>query len=200
MSEQQRPDRRGFLKAMAAAPAVAAFSPKDRLAAEKLTAQPNETPADLTWDKAPCRYCGTGCGVQVGVKDGKVLAVKGDENSPVNKGLLCVKGYHLPSMLYGKDRLKHPMLRKGGKLERISWDEALDLIAEKFGTALKEKGPNGVAVYGSGQWTLFDGYAALKWVKGGMKSNNIDPNARLCMASAVMGFVTTFQSLSLIHI
>lgn len=194
MTEQQPPNRRGFLKALAAAPAVAAFSARDCLAAESIDIENANAPPDLTWDKAPCRYCGTGCGVEVGVKEGKVVAVRGDVRSPVNKGLLCVKGYHLPAMLYGKDRLTHPMLRKNGKLEKISWDEALDLIAEKFGTALKDKGPNGVALYGSGQWTVFDGYAGLKWVKGGMKSNNIDPNARLCMASAVMGFVTTFQS------
>lgn len=198
MSHQRHPDRRGFLRALACTPAVAAFSERDRREAEQLRTAHGEAPADrlrdLDWAKAPCRYCGTGCGVEVGVRDGRVQAVRGDENSPVNKGLLCVKGYHLPAMLYGKDRLTRPMLRQNGVLEPISWDEALDLIAEKFGAALEEKGPNGVAMYGSGQWTVFDGYAALKWVKGGMKSNNIDPNARLCMASAVMGFVTQFQS------
>jgi nitrate reductase NapA len=151
--------------------------------------------SDLTWGKAPCRYCGTGCGVEVGVNDGKVLAVRGDQASPVNRGLLCVKGYHLPGMLYGKDRLLHPLKRKpGGGFEQIPWDEAIDLIARKFRETLDKHGPDAVGVYGSGQWTVFDGYAALKWVKGGMKSNQIDPNARLCMASAVMGFMTQFQS------
>ena len=56
---------------------------------------------NVIWDKAPCRYCGTGCGVEVAVRDNKVVAVRGDEKSPVNQGLLCAKGYHLPSMLYG---------------------------------------------------------------------------------------------------
>lgn len=150
---------------------------------------------NVVWDKAPCRYCGTGCGVEVGVRDGKVVAVRGDEKNPVNQGLLCAKGYHLPAMLYGRDRLTHPLRRDGdGNLTKISWDEAIDLIATKFGESLAEHGPESVAVYGSGQWTVFDGYAALKWVKAGMRSNNIDPNARLCMASAVMGFVTQFQS------
>ena len=152
--------------------------------------------ADVAWDKAPCRFCGTGCGVEVGVSEGKVVAVRGDEQNPVNKGLLCAKGYHLPGFLYGRDRLKKPLLRNanGKGFSPISWDKALDLIAEKFQGTLDEHGPEAVAVYGSGQWTIFDGYAALKWVKGGMRSNNIDPNARLCMASAVMGFVTQFQS------
>ncbi len=184
-------DRRGFLSAMG----VAAFSLRDRDEAARLTAiQDPVAHADLTWDKAPCRYCGTGCGVEVGTKAGKVMAVRGDAANPVNKGLLCVKGYHLPAMLYGKDRLQYPQLRKDGKLVRISWDEAIALIAEKFAGALKDKGPEAVAMYGSGQWTVFDGYAALKWMKGGLRSNNIEPNARLCMASAVMGFMTQFQS------
>jgi nitrate reductase NapA len=154
------------------------------------------TEADLTWGKAPCRYCGTGCGVEVGVHDGKVLAVRGDVASPVNRGLLCVKGYHLPGLLYGKDRLLQPMKRDphGKGFTHISWDEALDLVARAFRETLDKHGPEAVGMYGSGQWTIFDGYAALKWMKAGMKSNNLDPNARLCMASAVSGFLTQFQS------
>ena len=169
------------------------------LGCERKTATTDNLPIvdlDVDWKKAPCRYCGTGCGVEVGVSEGKVVAVRGDELSPVNRGLLCAKGYHLPGMLYGEDRLTKPLRRRsdGKGFESISWDEALDLVAEKFSETLTQHGPEAVAMYGSGQWTVFDGYAALKWVKGGMRSNNIDPNARLCMASAVMGFVTQFQS------
>jgi len=191
-------ERRRFLKTAAAALGACAFScsqrdEAQRLAREELT--DGLRPADLTWGKAPCRYCGTGCGVEVGVHDGKVVAVRGDENSQVNRGLLCVKGYHLPGLLYGEDRLTHPLRRtKSGGFERISWDDALDLVASKYADALEDYGPEAVSIYGSGQWTVFDGYAALKWIKGGMKSNNLEPNARLCMASAVMGFVTQFQS------
>ena len=188
-------DRRTFLAELGvAASAVTLASCGGDLDLAEVAGDPNDP--SVSWSKAPCRYCGTGCGVEVGVKDGKVAAVRGDRESPVNQGLLCVKGYHLPSMLSGRDRLKFPMKRKadGKGFEKISWDEALDLIAEKFQSALKDHGPDSVAMYGSGQWTIFDGYAALKWVKAGMKSNNIDPNARLCMASAVMGFVTQFQS------
>ena len=119
---------------------------------------------ELKWNKAPCRFCGTGCGVEVGVDQGKVVAVRGDEKSPVNRGLLCAKGYHLPGLLYGKDRLTHPMVRKseGQGFEKISWDDALNLIANKYRDALDKQGPVSIAVYGSGQWTVFDGYAALK--------------------------------------
>ncbi|MCA8967990.1 MAG: molybdopterin-dependent oxidoreductase, partial [Planctomycetes bacterium] len=178
-------DRRDFLTHLgvsSSAAVLAGFYPDPALA----IVATNSDDDGLVWDKAPCRFCGTGCGVEVGVRDGEVKAVRGDERSPVNKGLLCVKGYHLPAILYGRDRLKFPLRRKadGSGYEQISWDAALDLIAEKFSTTLKEQGPDAVAMYGSGQWTVFDGYAALKWVKAGMRSNNIDPNARLCMASA----------------
>ena len=63
----------------------------------------------VEWNKAPCRFCGTGCHVQVGVENGKVVAVAGDKDAEVNKGLLCVKGYHVGSALYGKDRLTQPL-------------------------------------------------------------------------------------------
>ena len=152
--------------------------------------------ANVSWSKAPCRFCGTGCGVEVGVTDGKVVAVRGDELNAVNKGLLCVKGYHLPALLYGRDRLKQPLKRNddGQGFLPISWNEALDLVASKFKETLEKNGPEAVAMYGSGQWTVFDGYAALKWVKAGMRSNNLEANARLCMSSAVMGYMTQFQS------
>ncbi len=195
-----RIDRRGFLGRIAAGGAgIAAFSADDvaraRTLAEESANAGGFDPSTLDWKKAPCRFCGTGCGVEVGVARGRVRAVRGDVKAPVNKGLLCVKGYHLPGLLYGEDRLQYPQRRKpDGSLERISWDAAIALIAEQYRRALDEHGPKSVGVYGSGQWTVFDGYAALKWVKAGLKSNNIDPNARLCMASAIAGFMTQFGS------
>jgi nitrate reductase NapA len=121
------------------------------------------------------------------VKDGRVVAIRGDEHAEVNKGLLCVKGYHVGLALYGKDRLTKPLLRKDGKLVPISWNEALDVVARR---ALQN--PAGFAIYGSGQWTIPEGYAAQKLIKGGLANNQIDPNARLCMASAVTGFLATY--------
>jgi nitrate reductase NapA len=191
-------DRRDFIKsATGGGLALAAMSCGDRREADKIVAEADGlNDGDLAWHKAPCRFCGTGCGVELGVADGKVRSVRGDEASPVNRGLLCVKGYHTPELLYGKDRLTTPMLRNpsGDGFKPISWDQALDLIAERYADVLKRRGPEAVAVYGSGQWGIHDGYAALKWVKGGMRSNNLEANARICMASAVMGFMTQFGS------
>ena len=153
----------------------------------------------IRWDKGACRFCGTGCGVLVGVKDDRVVAVQGDPDAPVNKGLNCIKGYFLAKIMYGKDRLTSPMLRmKNGKYDKngdfapVSWDAAFDIMAEKFVGAIKKKGPTSVGMFGSGQWTIFEGYAAVKLMKAGLRSNNIDPNARHCMASAVGAFMRAF--------
>ncbi|RME68452.1 MAG: nitrate reductase [Verrucomicrobia bacterium] len=180
-------NRREFLlsSAMAAATAVVARRAGARPAETSPTAV---TTADgIRWDKAPCRFCGTGCHVRVGVRDGRVVAIQGERLAEVNKGLLCVKGYHVGGILYGRDRLTQPLLRRNGNLEPISWESAIDIIARR----IMEK-PESFAIYGSGQWTIPEGYAAQKFIKGGLSNNHIEPNARLCMASAVTGFLSTY--------
>ncbi len=184
--------RRDVMKAAAAAAATAALTGCGAQAGPGGGTDSLTLDEGVTWGKAPCRFCGTGCGTRVAVKDEKVVAVTGDPQCGVNKGLLCAKGYHLPAVLYGKDRLTYPMLREGSSYKRIEWGEALDLIAEKLQTSIDAEGPRTVAFYGSGQWTIQEGYAVNKWFKGGLKSNNVEANARLCMASAVTGFMTTF--------
>lgn len=175
--------RRDFIKcsAMAAATAVASGT------SFSLPILADEIDPEVKWDKAPCRFCGTGCHVQVGVRSGKVVAVAGDTNAEVNKGLLCVKGYHVGSALYGRDRLTKPLLRNGNGYREISWEQAIETIADRI-----EDDPGRFAFYGSGQWTIPEGYAAQKFMKGGLSNNHIDPNARLCMASAVTGFLATY--------
>ncbi len=187
--------RRTFIKANAIAATAAAAG----ISLPKAAALAAEDDLNIRWDKAPCRFCGTGCSVLVGTRDGRVVATQGDPDAPVNRGLNCIKGYFLSKIMYGKDRLTTPMLRKkNGKYDKDgqftpgSWDEAFDIMAEKFKKTLKEKGPEAVGMFGSGQWTIFEGYAASKLFKGGFRTNNLDPNARHCMASAVAGFIRTF--------
>ncbi|MDD2711615.1 MAG: nitrate reductase catalytic subunit NapA [Simplicispira sp.] len=153
----------------------------------------------IRWDKGACRFCGTGCGVLIGVKDNRVVATQGDPDAPVNKGLNCIKGYFLSKIMYGKDRLTQPLLRmkdgkfdKNGDFAHVSWDKAFDIMEEKAKAALKIGGPRNIGMFGSGQWTIWEGYAAVKLFKAGFRSNNLDPNARHCMASAVAGFMRTF--------
>jgi nitrate reductase NapA len=186
-------NRRGFLRASAMAAATLAAGrmadgQEPKPTAPTRAGSPTLRVVDgVQWDKAPCRFCGTGCHVQVGVKDGRVVSIAGDDKAEVNKGLLCVKGYHVGLALYGKDRLTTPMLRKNGKLEPITWEEAIEVIADRA-----TKNPAGFAIYGSGQWTIPEGYAANKIIKAGLATNQIEPNARLCMASAVTGFLSVY--------
>lgn len=189
--------RREFIKANAAASAAALAGVTLPATATNLIALSDES--KIHWDKAPCRFCGTGCSVLVGTQEGKVVATQGDPEAPVNKGLNCIKGYFLSKIMYGDDRLTQPLLRqtngkfdKDGDFAPVSWDQAFDIMADKWKTALKAKGPTSVGMFGSGQWTVMEGYAASKMMKAGFRSNNIDPNARHCMASAVGGFMRSF--------
>ena len=186
-------NRRDFIKANAAA---AAMSAAGLSAPGTAVAQGTD---EIRWDKAACRFCGTGCGVLVGTQEGRVVATQGDPDAPVNRGLNCIKGYFLSKIMYGADRLKTPLLRmkdgkydKNGEFAPISWKQAFDIMEEKAKATLKAKGPNGLAMFGSGQWTIWEGYAAAKLMKAGFRTNNLDPNARHCMASAVAGFMRTF--------
>ena len=180
-------NRRDLLKASVAVGAATAVG-MDCLVPWEAQAQP----AVDKWGKAPCRFCGVGCGVLVGVRKGKVVALRGDPECPVNKGLLCIKGYSLPMIMYGPDRYTAPLLRQGNKFVEISWERALDLMASKFKEAIRKHGPESVGVYFSGQSTVFEGYAVNKLMKGGVGSNNVEGNPRLCMASAVAGFYSSF--------
>lgn len=188
-------NRREFIKANAVAAAATTAGISIPVVAQPMGGDQNQ----VRWDKIPCRFCGTGCSVLVGVQEGRVVATQGDPDSPVNRGLNCIKGYFLSKIMYGADRLTQPLLRmtngqydKNGEFTPITWDQAFDLMAEKWKAALKDGGPNAAGMYGSGQWTIMEGYAASKLWKAGLRSNNIDPNARHCMASAVTGFMRTF--------
>ena len=186
--------RRQLLKASVAAAAAASVG-------VPLAGRPRllDAATGWRWDKGVCRFCGVGCGLQVATREGRVVAVKGDPDSPVNRGLLCVKGYANAQILYGEDRLTRPLLRmKGGRFDKrgdfvpVSWERAFDEMERQFKRVYGELGPTGVGIMGSGQYTIQEGYAAVKLLKAGWRSNNIDPNARHCMASAVAAFIQVF--------
>ncbi|MCB1958599.1 MAG: molybdopterin-dependent oxidoreductase, partial [Rhodocyclaceae bacterium] len=191
--------RREFIKTNAISATAAAAG----IAIPGMKVIAEEADNGVRWDKAPCRFCGTGCSVLVGTKDGRVVATQGDPDAAVNRGLNCIKGYFLSKIMYADDRLTQPLLRKKngkfdkeGDFEPVSWDEAFDIMAEKWKAAIAkdlevnkgrppEELTSSVGMFGSGQWTIYEGYAASKLYKAGFRSNNIDPNARHCMASAV---------------
>src|SRR5512145_1701623 len=133
--------RRNYLKAKAAAIAAAAAGttlPAPRSAEATNVILPGDD-AKLTWSKAPCRFCGTGCGVMVAVRDNQVVATHGDIHAEVNRGLNCVKGYFLSKIMYGADRLTQPLLRmkngayaKDGEFQPVSWEQAFDVMEAQF--------------------------------------------------------------------
>ncbi len=191
-------NRREFIKnnAIAAAAATAGISIPVVTQAQGNVASAG---TKVRWDKAACRFCGTGCSVLIGVQNGRIVATQGDPDSPVNRGLNCIKGYFLSKIMYGEDRLTQPLLRmkngkydKNGEFTPVSWDQAFDVMEEKWKAAIKNHGVDSIAMFGSGQWTIWEGYAASKLMKAGFRTNNLDPNARHCMASAVAGFMRTF--------
>lgn len=187
-------NRRDFMKANAALAAAAAAGMT--IPVKQVNATED---MGIKWDKAPCRFCGTGCSVLVGTKDGRVVATQGDPDAEVNRGLNCIKGYFLSKIMYGADRVQTPLLRmKDGKFHKegdftpVSWDQAFTIMAEKIKDILKKKEPNAVGMFSSGQTTIYEGYAKVKLWKAGLRSNTIDPNARHCMASAAVAFMRTF--------
>ncbi len=194
--QQVELSRRDYLRMQAGAVAATAAGISIPAHAQNLVTEAGATA--LQWSKAPCRFCGTGCSVMVATKNNQVVATHGDIKSEVNRGLNCVKGYFLSKIMYGDDRLTQPLLRKkdgvyakDGEFTPVSWDEAFDVMAEHWKKALK-KDPTYVGMFGSGQWTVWEGYAAAKLLKAGFRSNNLEPNARHCMASAVAGFMRTY--------
>ena len=149
---------------------------------------------------AVCRFCGCGCGVICEVKDNKLISVTGDPDNESNRGLNCVKGYYLGKILYGDDRLTVPLIRDDAStkgtaegLREATWDEALELVSAKLKETWKAD-KSRLAFWLSGQQPITEGYACAKFIKAGLLSNNVDPNARLCMASAVVSSMTVSQT------
>lgn len=173
--------RRRFLEVTAAASALAALGG----APTAFAASP------IHWTRAACRYCGTGCGVNVGVQDGKVCAIRGTHENH-NAGFMCLKGLTLPQVVNSKQRLVHPLVRRGGRLEEATWDEALALVAARFGDTWRRHGPESVGFYGSGQSSTEETYVANKLFRAGLRTNNVDSNPRLCATSATAGYLSTY--------
>ena len=177
--------RREFLKTTAAATAAASIG---------VSLMPGSNLfADTTqWHKSVCRYCGVGCGVMIGQKGDKIVAVKGDKENTINVGHLCVKAFYLQKAVHSKTRLLTAKIKKNGKFEDVTVDAALDYVAKKFNEIRKAHGGNALAFYGSGQAETEETYMGNKLWKGCIGTNNVEGNPRLCMASAVGGYLTSF--------
>jgi nitrate reductase NapA len=189
----KRLDRRTFVKQVTVATtatAAAAAIPNLPLPADDPVPRPRQR--GQTWKQAPCRLCGVGCGLLVGVQDGRAVAVKGDPDSSVSAGSACVKGYHSVQALYGRDRITRARVRRDGGLVAVPLEEALDLVARRLGETVERHGKDSVALYGSAQWSIADAYVASKLFKGALGTNNVETSARLYAASAMAGLQSSF--------
>jgi len=146
------------------------------------------------WVRSTCGYCGVGCGLYIGIKDGKAVRTKGDPKHPVSKGTLCPKGLMEHEMVHSNNRISAPMIRKNSSLEKVAWDEAFKYTSDKFKEIQSKYGKSAVACISTGQFLTEDFYTLGKFIQLGLESNNFDGNTTLCMASAVMGYKQTFGS------
>jgi assimilatory nitrate reductase catalytic subunit len=146
------------------------------------------------WVATTCGYCSVGCGIEIGVKQGKAITVRANDAHPVNIGKLCPKGLAEHQIIDVETRAKQPLLRKNGKLEPVSWDEALDRMIEEFTKVQERYGKKALGVVSTGQMVTEEFYTLGKLVQLGFGTNNFDGNTTLCMASAVSGYKRSFGS------
>ncbi len=146
------------------------------------------------WVSTTCGYCSVGCGMFIGVKDGKAVSVRGDRNHPVNEGKLCPKGLAEHHILDAPNRATHPMLRTNGKFSAVSWADALGTLVERFRGVQEKYGAGALGVIGTGQLVTEEFYALGKLIQLGFGTSNYDGNTTLCMSSAVAGYKRSFGS------
>jgi len=146
------------------------------------------------WVATTCGYCSVGCGMFVGVKDGKAVSVRGNPDHPVNRGLLCPKGLSEHHIIEADTRARFPLLRKNGKLVAVNWDEAVLTLVAKFRGVQEKYGPDALGVLSTGQLVTEEFYTLGKLVQLGFGTKNYDGNTTLCMASAVSGYKRSFGS------
>ncbi|MCK7497905.1 MAG: molybdopterin-dependent oxidoreductase [Comamonadaceae bacterium] len=194
-------DRRTFLKwSTALAAQAAAGGALDLLSGGPVRA--DDTMANVArWVYSVCGYCSVGCGLHIGVDaTGKAVFIKGNARHPTNAGQVCVKGLYEYKVLDDGQlrvgsRARYPLLRNAvGKYERITWQQAIDLLARRIADAVATSGPDSVGIYNTGQWTLEEYYSMGKLGKGAIGTSVMDSNTRLCMAAAVYGYMSTFGS------
>jgi anaerobic selenocysteine-containing dehydrogenase len=146
------------------------------------------------WVSTTCGYCSVGCGMFVGVKDGRAVSVRGNPDHPVNRGLLCPKGLSEHHTLSASSRAHYPLLKRGRRFMRITWDDAMSRMASRFRDVQLKHGPGAVGVISTGQLVTEEFYALGKLVQLGLGTSNYDGNTTLCMSTAVAGYKRSFGS------
>ncbi|OQZ01591.1 MAG: hypothetical protein B6D35_02775 [Candidatus Brocadia sp. UTAMX2] len=146
----------------------------------------------IQWKKSTCPYCGVGCGLMVETEYGKIVQVYGMNSHPANKGDICALPINYPPLFTAEGRLTQPMIRRDGTLSPVGWDEAVMHVASGLNRIIRRYGPDAVAFYGGAASFTEEYYLINKLMKAAIGTNNVECTARLCMASASMGFISTF--------
>jgi assimilatory nitrate reductase catalytic subunit len=146
------------------------------------------------WISTTCGYCSVGCGMFIGVKDGRAVSVRGNPDHPVNRGMLCPKGLSEHHTIGADNRARHPLLRRHGRMERVGWAEALGTMADRFRDIQARHGLGSIGVISTGQLVTEEFYALGKLVQLGLRTPNYDGNTTLCMSTAVQGYKRSFGS------
>jgi ferredoxin-nitrate reductase len=149
-------------------------------------------PGEVDWVQSACVLCSNGCGMDIGVHDGRIVGVRGRSVDRVNHGRLGPKGLFGWQANNAADRLTTPLIRRDGKLTPARWDDAMDLVADRSRQVLNEQGPLGMAFYNSGQLFLEDYYTLALVVRGGIGTPHLDGNTRLCTATSDFALKETF--------
>ena len=144
------------------------------------------------WTASTCGICSLGCGLEIGVRDGTIIGVRGRLDHPVNRGRLGPKGLNQWYANRHPTRATSPLIRSGTRLLAATWDDAMDLIVDRFNEALALDGPDAVGIYNSGQLLLEEYYAIGKIARGGLATPNIDANTRLCTATTASALMESF--------
>jgi predicted molibdopterin-dependent oxidoreductase YjgC len=126
-----------------------------------------------------CTYCGCGCGLLLEVLDGEVVGTLPQKDHPINQGSLCIKGWNAHEFIHNAGRAKTPLVRSGGSLKEVSWDEALDEVASRLKRIRDEHGPDSIGGLTSAKCTNEENYLFQKWVRAVVGTNNVDHCARL---------------------
>ena len=142
--------------------------------------------------RTTCSYCGVGCNLEASIKDGKVVAIDTPKETEVNAGHTCIKGRYAFGFYDHPDRLRSPLIKRNGKFEEASWDEAYDYIKNKLDKIKKDNGPDAIAGISSARCTNEENYVFQKMIRAVVGTNNIDCCARICHSPTAWGMQQTF--------
>ncbi|WP_348268821.1 formate dehydrogenase subunit alpha [Edaphobacter paludis] len=138
--------------------------------------------AASNWTRTTCAYCGTGCEMNVGTREGQIVVIRPVQDAPVSRGHLCSKGRYAFDFVHAQDRVTHPMIRVNGSWQPASWDEAISFAAGALGRIVARHGSASVGVLGSARATNEENYLAQKFARTVLETNNVDCCARVCHA------------------